>query len=93
VSGLPPLDSPDCRYWLGRETAPGKVDLVDGCHDGPEGVAQAAKLFSRIFRDEGPWVMVEIHPMPDLDPPINEDAARDCAYLIDEFGPSRGGGE
>jgi hypothetical protein len=79
--------SDECRYFLARRSEPMEVELVDGCHSSPEGVAKAAKLLGRIFRDEGPWIMVELHPMPDLDPPINEDAARDCAYLIDEFGP------
>jgi hypothetical protein len=94
VSDFRLLQSSDCRYWLARETGGRGVELVDGCHDSPEGVAKAAKLMGRIFRDEGPWLMVELHPMPDLDPPINEEAARDCAYLVDEFGPgSVPGGE
>lgn len=78
----------ECRYFLARQTGPMAVELVDGCHDSPEGVARAAKLIGRIFRDEGPWLMVELHPLPDMDPPINEEAARSCAYVVAEFAPS-----
>lgn len=62
------------------------VELVDGCHGSPEGVAKAAKLIGRIFNDAGPWLMVELHDLPDLDPPINEQAAQTCAHLVAEFG-------
>lgn len=72
---------PDCRFWLGRVEG-NVVHLEDGCHGGPEGVAKAAKLIKRIFGDERDWVMVEMHPMPDLDPPINEDAASSCAAMV-----------
>jgi hypothetical protein len=78
---------PDCRFWLGRIDG-NVVHLEDGCHGGPEGVAEAAKLIKRIFHKDGPWVMVELHEMPDLDPPINDEAADACAYVVAEFGPS-----
>lgn len=78
--------SEDCRYFLAKQTGPMAVELVDGCHDSPEGVAKAAKLIGHIFNDKGPWVMVELHDMPDLDPPINEQAAQTCAHLVAEFG-------
>lgn len=85
-----------CRYWLGRveeqDEMPASgtktsVRLVDGCHDGPEGVVKAAKLMARIFRDTGPWVMVKVEPLPDLDVSVNEQAAQTCAHLVAEFGP------
>lgn len=82
-----PNFSEGCRYFLARASGPMSVELVDGCHGSPEGVAKAAKLLRHIFRDEGPWLMVELHAMPDVDPPINEDAANTCAHLIAEFGP------
>lgn len=75
-----------CRFWLGRRDG-NTVRLEDGCHSDPEGVAKAAKLHERIFGDRGPWVMVEIQDVPDLDPPINEKAAQECAHLVAEFGP------
>lgn len=31
---------------------------------------------------EGPAVMVEVLPLPDLDPPINEDAADACREMV-----------
>lgn len=62
------------------------VRLVDGCHGSPEGVVKAAKLMGRIFRDEGPWVMVKVEPLPDMGVPINEQAAQDCANLLAEWG-------
>lgn len=57
-------------------------EVMDGPHSTPEGVAEAAKLYRRIFGDEGPFAMVEVHPIPDLDPPIDEDAAGVCRDLI-----------
>lgn len=74
----------DCRFFLGRTHGPGlgAVELVDGCHSDAEGVARAAKLIGRIFNDDGPWVMVELHPLPDLDPPINDADAELCANLV-----------
>lgn len=77
----------DCRYFLARQAGPMQVELVDGCHGSPEGVAKAAKLLGHIFRDDGPWIMVELHELPDIDPPINEGAANACAHLVAEFGP------
>lgn len=74
---------PDCRYYLAKQTGPMAVELVDGCHGSPEGVAQAAKLLSRIFGQEGPWLMVELHPVSDVDVPINEDAAATCRALVE----------
>jgi hypothetical protein len=59
-----------------------QVELLDGYHPTPEGVAKAAKLFGRIFNDTRPFVMVEVHDLPDLDPPINEEAADTCASLV-----------
>jgi hypothetical protein len=71
-----------CRYFLAERDGPMAVRLVDGCHDSPEGVMQALKLHRRIFGREADWCMVEIHTLPDLDPPINEAAADDCAHLV-----------
>lgn len=81
------LAHPTCRYWLAQETGQGNVRLVDGSHDSPEGVAKAAKLMQRIFRDDGPWLMVEIHAMPDIDVSINEEAAQAVGNLVAEWGP------
>lgn len=76
-----------CRYWLAERDGMA-VTLLDGCHDDPEGVAEAAKLHRRIFGKKGEgWIMVEIHDLPDLDPPINEDAAATCAHLVMEGTP------
>jgi hypothetical protein len=72
---------PNCRYWLASYDHP-TVRLEDGCHNSPEGVAEAAKLHKRIFGAEGPWIMVELHPLPDMDVPINEESAEICAQLV-----------
>lgn len=71
----------DCRYFLGCD---GTLPVaVDGGHDSPAGVAKAAKLYKKIFKDNGPWVMLEVHALPDLDPPIDEESAAICAKLIE----------
>lgn len=77
-----------CRYWLAKQTGPMAVELVDGCHGAPEGVVEAAKLHQRIFGDAGPYLMVEVHELPNLDVAINEDAAATCAHLIMEGTPN-----
>jgi hypothetical protein len=77
----------DYRYYLARQTGPMAVELVDGCHGHPDGVAKAAKVHGRIFGDQGPWFMVEIHALPDDDPSINEEAAAICARLIEGAQP------
>lgn len=85
-----PVYHPDCRYWLARQTGPMAVQLVDGCHGSPAEVAKAIKLMSGIFKDDGPWLMVELHPAPDAtDAQVNEEAVAACAVLLDEFGPGR----
>jgi hypothetical protein len=64
---------------------PMNVEMLDGPHDSPEGVAQAAKLFKRMFSKkefEG-YVMVEVSEVPDTDIEINEQAADDLARLVD----------
>lgn len=81
------LIHPDCRYWLVRvtraESGNRALELVDGCHGSPEGVAQAIKLHHRIFGDEGPWLMAEVHAAPNAgDAPISEEAAATCAALV-----------
>lgn len=80
------LFSKDCRFYLARQTGPMSVELVDGCHGSPEGVAKGAALHERIFgarADE--WLMVEMHPMPAADGvAINEDAAEVCRQLVDD---------
>jgi hypothetical protein len=73
ASLFPSLLHDDCRYWLAKQTGSMSVQLVDGCHGDPEGVALAKKLHTRLFEDEGPYIMVEIHALPDLDPEVNED--------------------
>jgi hypothetical protein len=59
-----------------------QVEIVDGGHSTVQGVITAAELASRISNDERPWLMVRIMDMPDMDPPINEQAADDCAAMI-----------
>jgi len=71
-----------CNLYLARETTGMQVEIVDGGHDSPAGVARAAKLNERIFGHSDRWVMVEIHELPDLDAPINEEAADVCAKLV-----------
>lgn len=82
-TSVKPVATPGCRYFLAEQTGPMSIRLVDGCHEAPEGVAKAAKLHGRIFGSTGPWLMVEITPVPDIDVPINEDAAGTCRDLID----------
>jgi hypothetical protein len=81
----------DCRYWLAETVGPMAMRLIDGCHDSPEGVAKAAKLHQRIFgvsapSARGPWIMVEISPVPDVDVAINEQAADECRALLNRQG-------
>ncbi len=75
-----------CNLYLARQTGPMAVELVDGGHDLPEDVARAAKLQDRIFGDNGPWVMVQVHEIPTVEVSINEEAAADCARMVEEFG-------
>lgn len=77
----------DCRFYLAKSSGPMSIELVDGCHGGPEGVAKAAKLIRGIFGDrdeDAGWFMVEITPVPSQDVPVNEDAVQACRYLMDE---------
>jgi hypothetical protein len=76
------LFTDDCRYYLARQAGPMSLELVDGCHGDPAGVAKAAKLHGHIFGSEGPWIMVELRPVPDIDVQIDEDAAATCAALV-----------
>lgn len=79
------LFSKDCRFYLARQTGPMSVELVDGCHGSPEGVAEAAVVHERIFGVRaGEWLMVELHPLPPTDDVvINEEAAETCRQLVD----------
>lgn len=73
-----------CRYYLARTTMPGAgIEIVDGCHDSPEGVVEAARLHERIFHAEGPWTMIEATPLPEIAVAINEDDAELCRALVD----------
>lgn len=53
-----------CRFFLARDTGRNWPECIDGCHDSPAGVVKAAELIKRISGDEGPWLMVEVHPLP-----------------------------
>lgn len=77
------LFSEDCRYYLARQAGPMAVELVDGCHGSPEGVAKAAVLHERIFgASAGEWLMVELHALPTGDVAINDEAAETCRRLV-----------
>ncbi len=55
----------------------GKFHTWDGMHSDPEDVAEALKLHNRIsaIRADGvTWRMVTVQAVPDLDPPVNEEA-------------------
>jgi hypothetical protein len=79
-------NGPERELYLARREPPGMgLNVIDGAHSDEEGVARAAKLHARIFSNkagEGPAVMVEVFPVPDLDPPINEDAADACREMV-----------
>lgn len=87
VGGVPGGEKTD--YWLASVTEASsygyatKVKFKDGPHGEPQGVADAAALYRRIFRNSGPFVMVSVGPVPDLSPQINEEAADTCRALID----------
>lgn len=69
----------DYRDWIGASVMSRRLFLArgnptpygyswpergeDGPHDTPEGVARAAELLGRLGH-EGPWVMVEVFPVP-----------------------------
>ncbi len=59
---------------------------VDGGHGNVEGVAQALKLFKRIFGEERyegcTWRAAYLIDVPDVDVPINEEAADICAMMV-----------
>ena len=84
------------ELWLGvrdDEFRPsGKVSrvrLVDGAHSDPTDVAEAKKLLRGIFParyGETNFVIVELLPVPDEDPPVNEEAMESCAALVARFG-------
>ena len=68
--------------FLAKYDGHGWPQCEDGPHSTPEGVAKAAKLHRAIFSDNGPWRMVEVLPVPKIDPPINEEAAGICRDLV-----------
>lgn len=73
-----------CRYYLARTRMPGAgIEIVDGCHDSPEGVVEAARLHERIFHAEGPWTMIEATSLPEIAVKINEPDAELCRQLVD----------
>lgn len=64
---------PGCEYFLAHDIPQG-LSIDDGCHGSPEEVVKAAKIYKRIFGLESDWLMVRVQPLPDLDPPIDEDS-------------------
>lgn len=54
------------RFYLARRTSLREIELVDGGHADPESVTKAARVFKLVYADEGPWVMAEVHAMPEL---------------------------
>jgi len=54
------------RFYLARRSGLREIELVDGGHDGPEAVVKAARIFKRVYQDEGPWVMVQVGEVPVL---------------------------
>lgn len=76
-------------YWLATLNKDGSIRDVDGCHSTPESVAQAAKLHHRIFGKEDDWFMIKVEPIPPWgNAQINEQAAADCAHLVQTHGPT-----
>lgn len=79
---------PARELWLGHWATLGgsarSLVLDDGPHSDEEGVQTAAKLMDRIFagKETYPWLVVEVKPLPDGDPPIDEEAAEICAGLV-----------
>ncbi len=59
------------------------VELKDGVHSDKQGVADAYELHKRLgFIREGQYVMVEISPLPELKPQINEEAVESCQKMM-----------
>jgi hypothetical protein len=74
-------------HYLAEAVGPMSVRVVDGVHGTPADVARAAKLHRRIYgADDSRWRMLTVAPLPDLDPPIDEDAA-DAAAALARKGP------
>ena len=75
-----------CAFFL-AEFIDGKITNLDGCHGGPEDVAKALKLYRRLgfFKPEATYRMLQVHDVPDLDPPINEEAAAQCRTVLDHY--------
>lgn len=88
-------ERPERELYLARREPPSMgLNVIDGAHADEEGVARAAKLHCRIFSPkagEGPAVMVEVFPVPDLDPSINEGAADACRGMVRDTEQEREG--
>lgn len=63
----------------------GKATRYDGPHDDPEGVAEARKLHDGIWPHRKPdkWLMVVTSDVPDLDPPVNDEAMEACRMMVE----------
>jgi hypothetical protein len=80
------------QYWLadGKEVdsygTVWNVHLLDGPHEGPEGVATSKKIIQGIGLDRGlnrNYVMAVISDVPDLEVKVNEDAIATCKQAVD----------
>lgn len=79
------------KYYLAKMTGLMAIALLDGQHAEPEGVAQAAKLYRRIFNeDTSGYVMVAVDDVPDINVPIDEEAADICARSVATYRSRRG---
>lgn len=70
------------RYFLARYGGIGWPQAEDGPHDSPAGVAKAKALMKELFEDDGPWVMLTVKSIPNVEVQLDEDAADACAAMI-----------
>lgn len=66
----------------------GEVHSFDGAHSNPEDVAEAEKIIRAcgLHKEGDTYRMAVIHPVPDLDPPINEEAAANVKHMMEVTG-------
>lgn len=93
----------DKQYWLADAKNVNKygwttdVELLDGPHRGPEGVAQSKKIISGIGLDRGKnrnYVMVCLEPVPDIEVKVDEEAIAINKKMMDfAFGKGDANGQ
>lgn len=77
----------DGGYTLGIFNG-GELRSLDGAHSSPEDVAKAKKIIEAcgLGKPGDTYMMLHATEVPDLDPPINEDAAANVRHMVNVTG-------